>query len=154
MNTNALKGLGLLVGMIVGAGMFAFPYTILQAGVVPSVVFFVLVACVTTIIHILYGYVFYACDENHRLPGLVLKYLGLPAYYIVLPARFFSHFGTLLAYGILGGLFLSYLFPFIDPLLIGPKLRESEEAPLLSPKTKYSFSFSLSLTFPSVDCVS
>lgn len=108
------KALGLLVGMIIGAGMFALPYTVEQAGIGWSAFFFFVTAVLTTIMHLLYGAVLYKNHIRHRLPGYVREYLGEEWYWCVLVSRLFSYFGYLLAYGVLGGIFLEHFFPTIS----------------------------------------
>jgi len=112
---QTLKALGLLVGMIVGAGMFALPYVVMRAGLFWGTFHFVLAAVLVTAGHLLYGAVCYRIDERHRLPGFVRKYLGGPWYIVALASRFFAYFGYQLAYGVLGGLFLTALFPSLSP---------------------------------------
>src|SRR3989344_834051 len=87
---QTLKALGLLVGMIVGAGMFALPYVVMRAGLFWGTFHFVLAAVLVTAGHLLYGAVCYRIDERHRLPGFVRKYLGGPWYIVALASRFFG----------------------------------------------------------------
>src|SRR3989344_5105184 len=94
-----LKGLGLLVGMIVGAGMFALPYAVSRAGLWWGAFHFILAAVLVTCIHLLYGKVLFHNHLRHRLPGYVREYVGENAYWVTLISRFFAYFGYLLAYG-------------------------------------------------------
>ncbi|MBI4121417.1 MAG: hypothetical protein HY470_00460 [Candidatus Ryanbacteria bacterium] len=112
-----LKALGWLVGMIVGAGMFALPYAVVRSGVFWGSVHFVLAASLVTAGHLLYGSVCYRINERHRLPGFVREYLGKTWYAVALVSRLFAYFGYQLAYGVLGGIFLMALFPDISPAL-------------------------------------
>lgn len=108
---DILKSLGLLVGMIIGAGMFALPYAVAHAGMWWAGFHFILAALLMTAVHILYGDVYYSESLHHRLPGLVDARLGARWYWVALLSRFFSYFGYQLAYGVLAGVFLSTLFP-------------------------------------------
>lgn len=106
----ALSGLGLLVGVIVGAGMFALPYAVAQAGLVWGVVHMIIAFCVLTLAHILYGEVVYISPGTHRLPGYARMHLGSWAGRLALLSALIGFYGALVAYGILGGVFLSHLF--------------------------------------------
>jgi tyrosine-specific transport protein len=107
---RALVGLGLLIGMIVGAGIFALPYAIAQSGLFWGGFHFVLVAVIVIIIQILYGNVLYDHPEKHRLPGYVKSVFGERIGSLSIISRLFAYFGYLLAYGSLAALFLNLLF--------------------------------------------
>ncbi|MEK7576631.1 MAG: aromatic amino acid transport family protein [Patescibacteria group bacterium] len=111
---KTLKGLGLLVGMIIGAGMFALPYAIARAGFWWGTFHFVLAALLVTCVHLLYGKVLFQEHTRHRLPGYVREYVGEGAYWFALCSRFFAYFGYLLAYGVLGGLFLNHFLSHVS----------------------------------------
>lgn len=104
------RSLGLLVGMIIGAGIFALPYTVARAGFYASLAYFFIAASLVTTVHLLYGHVLFENHERHRLPGYMRANFGEGAYWIALLSRLFSYYGYLLAYGVLGGTFLSYIF--------------------------------------------
>lgn len=106
----ALSGLGLLVGVIVGAGMFALPYAVAQAGLVWGVVHMTVAFCVLTLAHILYGEVVYISQGMHRLPGYARMHLSPWAGRLALLSALIGFYGALVAYGILGGVFLAHLF--------------------------------------------
>ncbi len=107
----AFEGLGLLVGMIVGAGMFALPYSVVSAGIWWSLFYFVLVGGVVTVFHTLYGHILFYHPERKRLPGYTREYFGPVGYWVAFLSRFLSYLGYLLVYGVLAGLFLSYIVP-------------------------------------------
>ncbi|MEK7642873.1 MAG: aromatic amino acid transport family protein [Patescibacteria group bacterium] len=110
---RTFEALGLFIGMIVGAGMFAMPYAVAQAGIPWSLFHFVLAAIIVTVVHLLYGKIILAhgARDEHRLPGYMQEYFGFTGYAVTFTARLFSYFGYLLAYGVLGGLFLRHFFP-------------------------------------------
>jgi len=109
--TRVVDGLGLIVGMIVGAGMFALPYAVSKAGLLWGVVHMTIALVVLTLIHLLYGEVVYVVRERHRLPGYARMLLGHRAGQVATFSLFFGAFGALLAYGILAGTFLHTLIP-------------------------------------------
>lgn len=111
--TRIVDGLGLMVGMIIGAGMFALPYAVSQAGVLWGGVNMGIALIVLTLIHLLYGEVVYVVRERHRLPGYSRMILGHRAGQAATFSLFFGAFGALLAYGILAGSFIHTLLPSI-----------------------------------------
>ncbi|MBI2052647.1 MAG: hypothetical protein HYT34_00150 [Candidatus Ryanbacteria bacterium] len=113
--SRVASGNGLLIGMTIGAGMFALPYAVVAGGIFWSLLYLIVTISIVTRVHLLYGHVLYQDRERFRLPGYVRKYLGENFYRIALSSRFFSYYGILLAYGVLGGVFLSYLLPYFSP---------------------------------------
>src|SRR3990167_2562386 len=75
-NGRAIDSLGLLVGMIVGAGMFAIPYVVSRAGLLLGSIYLLLGVSVVAVLHTLYGEVVYVIKERHRLPGYARLCLG------------------------------------------------------------------------------
>jgi len=104
-----LSSLGLLVGVIVGAGMFALPYVVVKAGLVWGSVHLVLAFLLLTFLHLLYGEVVFRTPGKHRLPGYARIYVGEGFSKLSLASAILGFNGALLAYGILGGIFLARL---------------------------------------------
>ena len=104
-------GLGTLVGMIFGAGVFALPYSFSQAGIFWGSVHFFIAMFFMLVLHLMYGEVAFLTDGQHRFTGYVRKFLGRNAEFLALFTTFFGYYGALLAYGILGGIFLKVFIP-------------------------------------------
>lgn len=102
-----LEGIGLLTGMIIGAGIFALPFSIAQSGIFWGLVHFAVALALVLIIQGLYGEVAFLTEGKHRFTGYVYKYLGLSASRLALVLTLIGYYGSLLAYGILGGIFLN-----------------------------------------------
>ena len=96
----------MLSGMIIGVGMFAIPFSFAQAGFLLGAAELCILAIVITLVHVWYGDVVLATASHHRLPGYVRMYLGKKAATIASVSAFFGITGTLLAYILLGGIFL------------------------------------------------
>jgi tyrosine-specific transport protein len=109
--SQTASGLGLMVGVIVGAGMFALPYVVMRAGLFWGMVHVILAFSILTSIHLLYGAVVRITPGKHRLPGYAKKYLGFWAEKLAFLSAFGGFYGALLVYGILGGSFLSRILP-------------------------------------------
>ena len=107
-------GLGTLVGMIFGAGVFALPYSFAQAGVFWGLTHFVIALFFMLVLHLMYGEVAFLTDGQHRFTGYVRKFLGRKAEIMALFSTLLGYYGALLAYGILGGIFLRVFLPSIS----------------------------------------
>ncbi|QQG46049.1 MAG: hypothetical protein HYY55_03755 [Candidatus Niyogibacteria bacterium] len=105
-------GLGTLVGMIFGAGMFALPFVFSRAGIFWGVLHFLVAMFFMLVLHLMYGEVAYLTDGQMRFTGYVRRFFGSKSEKFALVVTVFSYYGTLLVYGLLGGIFLSALFPF------------------------------------------
>lgn len=105
----------MLSGMIIGVGMFAIPFSFSQAGFWLGVIELCVLAGIITLIHWLYGFIVIHTKEQHRLPGYVWLILGKRAGILAHGSAVFGITGTLLAYVLLGGIFLHGLFqPFMS----------------------------------------
>ena len=115
---RTIEGLGLLLGMIIGAGMFALPYSISKVGLFWGSVIFLVVLVLSILLHFLYAAIIYTTPGKHRVLGYMKAYLGPRASFIMAIFTFLGYYGAMLAYGILGGIFLKTLFglEFLDAL--------------------------------------
>ena len=107
-------GLGTLVGMIFGAGVFALPYSFSQAGVFWGSAHFFIAMFFMLVLHLMYGEVAFLTDGQHRFTGYVRKFLGRKAEVLAFFSTIFGYYGALLVYGILGGIFLKVFVPQIS----------------------------------------
>lgn len=107
----------LLVGTIVGAGMFAIPFVFQGAGFLTGVLVLIGLAIAATCIHLAYAEVVMATPDAHRLPGYVRRYLGRSLGVLSSASYLFGLSGSLLAYVVLGGAFLGDLLRWLAPSL-------------------------------------
>jgi amino acid permease len=105
-----LEGIGLLLGMIIGAGIFGLPYAIYSSGIFWGLAHFIIALSVLLLISLLYGEVTYLTAGKHRFAGYVGMYLGPYEKYLSFFLILFGNYGGLLVYGILGGVFLHNIF--------------------------------------------
>ena len=108
---NLLKALSILLGTVIGAGIFGIPYVIEKSGIIPGFFYFLILGGVVLLIHLFFGEVILRTKEKARLPGLSQKYLGDWGKIFVMISVIIGITGALLAYLILGGEFLQILFP-------------------------------------------
>jgi tyrosine-specific transport protein len=105
----------ILSGTIIGAGMFAIPLSFARAGFILGTIELVILAGVVAAIHLLYGEVVAQTPSSHRLPGYVRLYLGRTGAALAWGSAVFGIIGALLAYIIVGSLFLDALLGSIAP---------------------------------------
>ncbi len=107
---NYIKGIGMMLGITIGAGIFALPYSFAKAGLFWGMVHFFVAFLMVLLLNALYGQVSYYTSGRHRLTGYAEIYIGKWAKYFSLLTTMASFYGSLLAYGLLGGLFAANLF--------------------------------------------
>lgn len=107
---NFILAVSLLVGTIVGVGIFGLPYVAAKAGVLVVIGYIVLLGLVTMAISMAYAEIICCTKGNHRLVGYSEMYLGRFFKIVATFSLFFGFFGSLLAYLIVAGQFLQILF--------------------------------------------
>lgn len=116
MSKNYLLAVATLMGMIIGVGLFAIPYVTSISGILPLIFYMVILAVVQNYLHLLYAEIVLSTERSHRIPGYVEKYNGRFGKFITLIITILSDYGSILAYIIVGGLFLHQL---LNPILGG-----------------------------------
>ncbi len=104
------QAIAVMVGYIIGVGMFSLPYIVSKAGIYVFFVYLIGLGLIQYLIHLIYANVVVATHSFHRLPGYVGKYLGRKGKTAVFISQLISNFGGLLAYIIISGIFLHQLF--------------------------------------------
>ncbi|MBI4128779.1 MAG: hypothetical protein HY460_01895 [Parcubacteria group bacterium] len=105
----------LLASTIIGVGMFALPFAVQQAGVVPGVILLGILTAIVLTVHLAYGEVVTRGGDRHRLVGHAERYLGKSGKLFAQFSTVFGLFGALLAYILIGGSFLATLFGGLIP---------------------------------------
>jgi len=104
--TSYLEGIGLLTGMILGAGIFALPFTLSRSGLFWGMLHFSIALFLMIILQFLYGEVAYFTDGRHRFTGYVRMYIGKKASHLAFITTLLGYYGTLIVYALFGGIFL------------------------------------------------
>ncbi|MCK4355406.1 amino acid permease [Candidatus Parcubacteria bacterium] len=107
---NSLKALAIFTGTIIGVGIFGLPYIASKASFFVVFLFFLLITVIVTIVHLLFAKVCLGTKNIHRLPGYVNEYFGKPWGKITVLITGLGITGASLAYLIVGGEFLKFLF--------------------------------------------
>ena len=101
-----IKAVLTLAGMIIGAGMFAIPFSFAQTGFWLGAAELGILSLAVLGLHLLYGEILLATPSMHRMPGYVRLHLGRGAAGVSWAASLFGTVGTLLAYLVVDSLFL------------------------------------------------
>ena len=107
----------LLVGTIVGVGMFGIPRMFVEAGFFTGLIELALLTAVIVCVHLAYAGVVAHTPTIHRLPGYLTLYFGKGAGMAAVCSYLFGFSGTLLAYLVLGGFFLGEIAQWAYPAL-------------------------------------
>lgn len=107
-------GTSLLVGTIVGAGLFSLPYVAVTTSFWIVVAYFIVVGTMLLLLHHFYAEIGIQANHPHHLPGFAGRYIGTWAKRTTLISEGVGLFGAQLAYLIIGGNFLAQLFNFSD----------------------------------------
>lgn len=105
----------LLVGTVVGVGMFGIPFVFARAGFFTGLASLIGLTLAVTVVHLAYAEVVLRTNGPHRLPGYTALYLG-PALGAASKLSYIAGLsGALLAYLVLGGSFLASLLQSVAP---------------------------------------
>jgi tyrosine-specific transport protein len=111
---KTLLALAILIGTIIGAGIFGIPYAISKSGIIVGLFYFLILGLVVTFLHLFFGEIVLRTKGKNRLTGYAQKYLGKWGKISISISTFLGITGVLLAYIILGGEFLKIIFPKIS----------------------------------------
>lgn len=103
------QSVAILTGTIIGVGMFSVPFVIVKAGYVFLLIFLPLLGLVEYFLLLHYAEIILSTKDHHRLPGYAEKYLGKVYKYFGLVVSTLANSGAILAYIIIGGIFLNEL---------------------------------------------
>jgi len=109
------EAIAVLVGTIIGAGVFALPYIAVHSGLVITISWLAIVTLIIIFLHLSFGEVVLRTKGNFRLPGYVGYYLNSPAKKFVLLITFLTFAFSLLIYLLLGSQFLEVIIDSFFP---------------------------------------
>ncbi|MEA2113044.1 MAG: aromatic amino acid transport family protein [Patescibacteria group bacterium] len=109
MKKDFLKAFATLTGTILGVGLFSLPYITSKVGIWVMLFYFLVLGIVVVLIGLFYGEVALRTKGLCRLPGYAGKYLGPSAKKIAFISSGLGLTGSILAYIVVGGSFLSAL---------------------------------------------
>lgn len=109
MNIKFLEALAVMIGYIIGVGMFGLPFLIAKAGIISFLIILISIFFVQYFIHLIYADVILETKTKHRMAGYAEKYLGKKWKGITFLAKIVGNYGGMLAYIIITGIFLHQL---------------------------------------------
>lgn len=104
------EALAVIVGTIVGAGIFAIPYAVAQVGYGVGLLYLIGLGLVVLALHVLLGEIVARTKTTFQLSGLAGHYLGRSGKALMSVAFFIGGYGALLAYVIGTGETLAAIF--------------------------------------------
>ena len=104
------QGVFLLVGTVMGAGIFALPFSFSLSGLIPGILGMGLLAVVMIVLNLFYLQVIISAKGDHQLAGYTQKFLGKKWAKLALVINLFSLNAAVLAYIVLGREFLALVF--------------------------------------------
>lgn len=113
-NKKIFVSVAMLVGMIIGVGIFGVPYVLSRAGLVPGIFYFVVLGAAIIFVHLFYGETVLRTRGRHRLVGYAEKYLGMWGRRVAAITEILGMYGAIIAYIIVGGEFLFSLVKIGD----------------------------------------
>lgn len=113
LNKKYWQAVAVMLGYIVGVGMFGLPFVTAKSGVLLFFLYLIGLGIVQYLVHLIYANMIVVTEGYHRLPGYVGMYLGQGGKTAVACAKLFGNYGALLAYIIISG---SFLFELLGPV--------------------------------------
>jgi len=113
-NRQFLYSGAVLIGTMVGLGVFGIPFAFAKAGFWIGLLFLVIIGAISTILYLMYGEIILRTKKSYQIVGYTNLYLGNVYKKIMFFSAVLGLYGTLLAYIIISGEFLLTLTsPFL-----------------------------------------
>jgi len=106
MNKRFFHAVAMMIGMIVGVGIFGVPYAVEKVGFVLGFFYIIVLGAILLLENLLYSEIVLRTEGKHRLVGYAEIYLGPKGKAVAGVAQILSFYGALIAYIIIGGQFL------------------------------------------------
>jgi len=114
MDSKFFKAVAVLIGTVVGAGIFGLPYAISKVGLLPGIIYIIVIGAAVIAINLMYSEIIIRTRGKHRMSGYAKKYLGRYGQIIITASLILGIYGGLLAYTIgVGNFLLGILGPLI-----------------------------------------
>ena len=109
-NKNFLYATAVLVGTMVGVGVFGIPFAFSKVGFWVGFLFLIFIGFITLLMNFMYGEIVLRTHEEHQITGYTEKYLGFWFKRAIFFSMALSLYSALLAYIVIAGDFLNNIF--------------------------------------------
>jgi amino acid permease len=106
---NYYQAIAVLIGQIIGVGIFGLPYLASKTGALPLIFLVIVIGLIQYFVHLIYANIAIFTPTFHQLPGYTEIYLGRTGKNFVFVASLIGYYSALLAYLIVSGAFLYQL---------------------------------------------
>lgn len=110
LDVHFLHGTAVLIGTMVGVGIFGIPFVFAKAGFGVGLLFLILIAGLTLAFNLMFSEIILRTKARHQIVGYAAVYLGPWGRRIILCANVLGIYGALLAYIIIAGEFSHNIF--------------------------------------------
>ncbi len=115
-NIKFLRAVGMMIGAIIGVGVFGLPYAFAQSGVALGLLELLVLGGFLLVLQMMLGEVSVQTPGKHRLVSLMEIHVGRPWKWVALAAMGLGIWGAMLAYMVVGG---EFLFLLLSPIFGG-----------------------------------
>lgn len=105
-----IQAVAMLSGTILGVGIFSLPYLLHTVGLVSMLILLAVLAALLLFLQRSVGHMVANTEGTHLIPGYIGRYLGPSGKFLAFFTSLFSLLFAMLAYLIVGGVFLADLF--------------------------------------------
>jgi len=109
-NNRFLSATAVLVGTMVGVGVFGIPFAFAKAGFWVGFLFLIFIGFITLLMNLMYGEIVLRTHEEHQITGYTEKYLGFWFKRAIFFSMALGLYSALLAYIVIAGDFLNNIF--------------------------------------------
>src|SRR3989344_1147720 len=106
-NRQFLGATALMVGTMVGVGIFGIPFSFAKAGFLIGLISLVAIGAITWLLNLIYGEIVLRTHQRHQIVGYTKKYLGEGWKRVIFFSIILNTYAALLAYVSISGDFLS-----------------------------------------------
>src|SRR3989344_9035649 len=110
MNRNFLYATSVLVGTMVGVGIFGIPFAFSKAGFWVGFFFLIFIGFITLLLNLMYGEVVLRTQQEHQITGYTDRYLGPWFKRFIFFSVSLALYSALLVYMVIAGDFLNNIF--------------------------------------------
>src|SRR3989344_808339 len=106
-NRQFLGATAIMVGTMVGVGIFGIPFSFAKAGFLIGLISLVAIGAITWLLNLIYGEIVLRTHQRHQIVGYTKKYLGEGWKRVIFFSIILNTYAALLAYVSISGDFLS-----------------------------------------------